>query len=239
MTQNYHERDTAVIALATPSLHLQGELFSTSFSYLLRAVSASPTEKVMHAIHEAVGWAVLALVAAVLALGGARTYFSHTKTEIELAAVIEKNPLLKTLRNLHRSYFGPAYRKVFVVGAIGLCSNIYRRFEVGVVDRLNYAAASAVRELSVLLYRYVDVASIDGLNYMVAGATMKLSDRLFKYAELSGIDKFNYLVADGAVGMSSRFRKTHTGVLSYNMILVGFTFIAFLVFSLYIGGFLR
>jgi len=209
-----------------------------SFSYFLRAVSASPTEKIMHAIHEGVGWAVLALVAAVLVVGGTRTYFFYRKTETELAATIESNPLLKEMRNLHLNYFGPAYRKVFIVGAIGLCSNIYRRFEVGVVDRLNYAAASAIRELSVLLYRYVDVASIDGLNYLVAGATRKLSDLFFKYAELSGIDRFNYLVADGAVGLSSRFRKTHTGILSYNMILVGFAFIAFLVLSLYLGGFL-
>jgi len=206
--------------------------------YFLRAVSASPTEKIMHAIHEAVGWGVLALVTSALVLGGAQTYFLYVRTEIELAAIIDRNPLLKTLRDLHRNYLGPSYRKVFVVGAIGLCSNIYRRFEVGVVDKLNYAAATAIRELSVLLYRYVDVASIDGLNYMVAGAARKLSDLLFKYAELSGIDNFNYLVADGAVGLSSRFRKTHTGILSYNMILVGVAFIGFLVLSLYLGGFL-
>jgi len=206
--------------------------------HFLRAVSASPTEKMMHAIHEAVGWGVLALVTSALVLGGARTYFFYVRTEIELAAMIDRNPLLKAFRDLHRKYLGPGYRKVFVVGAIGLCSNIYRKFEVGVVDKLNYAAATAIRELSILLYRYVDVASIDGLNYMVAGAARKLSDLLFKYAELSGIDNFNYLVAKGAVGLSSRFRKTHTGILSYNMILVGFAFIGFLVLSLYLGGFL-
>jgi len=209
-----------------------------SSSHLLRAVSASPTEKIMHAIHEAVGWAVLTLVAAVLVFGGTRTYFFYRKTETELAATIERNPVLREMHNLHLRYFGPAYRKVFVVGVIGLCSRIYRRFEVGIIDRLNYVAAGAVRELSVLLHRYVDIASIDGLNYLVAGATRKLSDLFFKYAELSGIDRFNYLVADGAVGLSSRFRKTHTGILSYNMMLVGFAFIAFLVLSLYLGGFL-
>jgi len=210
-----------------------------SFTCLLCAVSASPTEKIMHAIHEEVGCAVLALVAGVLVIGGARTYLLYRMTENQLASTIEKNFVLRKILNLHRSYFGPAYRRVFVVGLIGLCSNIYGRFEVAVVDRFNYAAANVIRGLSVFLYRYVDVAGIDGLNYLVAGATKRFSGLFYKYVELGGIDGFNYLVADGAVGLSSRFRKTHTGVLSYNMILVGFAFVLFLVLSLYVGGFLR
>jgi len=210
-----------------------------SFTCLLRAVSAGPTEKIMHAIHEEVGWAVLALVAGVLVIGGARTYLLYRMTENQVASTIEKNFVLREILILHQNYFGPAYRRVFVVGLIGLCSNIYSGFEVGVVDRLNYAAANAIRGLSVFLYRYVDVAGIDGLNYLVAGATKGFSELFYKYVELGGIDGFNYLVADGAVGLASRFRKTHTGVLSYNMILVGFAFILFLVLSLYVGGFLR
>ncbi len=208
-----------------------------SFSHFLGAVSASPTEKMMHAIHEVVGWAVLSLVAAVLVTGLARSYFFYRGKEIELTAAVEKSPLLNAMRNLHRSYLGPAYRKVFVDVAVRLCSSLYRGFEVGVVDRLNYAVASLIRQSSVLLHQYVDVACVDGLNYFVAGATKRLSDIFLKYAELSGIDKFNYLVADGAAGLSSRFRKTHTGVLSYNMVLVGLALIAFLVLSLYLGGF--
>ncbi len=210
-----------------------------NFSHLLRAVSASPTEKTMHAIHEGVGWSVLTLVAMVLVVGGVRTYLLYRRTETELASTIERAPLLREMLNLHRNYLGPAYHRVFVAGLIGLCSSIYSSFEVGVVDRTNYVIASAIQRLSVLLYQYIDVTSIDGLNYLIAKATKKFSDLLFKYAELNGIDRFNYLVANGAVGLSSRFRKTHTGVLSYNMILVGFAFILFLVLSLYVGGFLR
>jgi len=208
-----------------------------SFSHFLGAVSASPTEKMMHAIHEVVGWAVLALVATVLVTGAARSYFFYRGKEVEFTAAVEKSSLLRAMRNLLRSYLRPTYRKVFVDGAVRLCSSLYRGFEVGVVDRLNYAVASLIRQSSVLLHQYVDVACIDGLNYFVAGATKRLSDIFLKHAELGGIDRFNYLVVDGAVGVSSRFRKTHTGVLSYNMVLAGLALVAFLVLSLYVGGF--
>lgn len=182
------------------------------FSHLLSAAAASPVEKAMHTVHEVVGWSVLSLAGAVMVLGATWTYLLCRKTESELTETIERTPLLKSILDLHRNYLGPAYRTLFTRGAVGLCASIYSSFEVGAIDRLNYAVAGAVRGLSDLLY---------------------------KYAELAGIDKVNYLVADGAVGLSSRFRKTHTGILSYNMILVGFTLVLFLVLSLYTGGFLR
>jgi len=225
--------------LATSNLLPQGELFSMTLFHFARAVSASPTEKIMHAIHEGVGWAVLALVAAVLAVGGMRTYLLYRRTETELAATVQKTPILREILHVHQNCLRPVYRRLFVAGVIAFCSSVYNRFEVGFIDRLNYAAASAVQKLSILLHRYVDIASIDGLNYLVAEATKKFSDLFFKHAELSGVDRFNYLIADGAVRLSSRFRKTHTGVLSNNMILVGFAFILFLVLSLYVGGFLK
>jgi len=209
------------------------------FWLFLSAAAASPTEKIMHSVHELVGWGVLALAGTVLMLGGARTYFLYGKSEQELASAVDTNVFLKAMSDLRRSSLGVAYQKLVITGAVGLCTGMYRRFEVGVVDRLNYVIAKATRELSVLLYRYVDAASIDGLNYLIAAATKRLSDLFYKYAELSGIDGLNYLVANGAVGISSKFRKTHTGILSYNMTLVGFAFIAFLIISLYFGGFLR
>ena len=183
-----------------------------SFHLLRAAAGASPVEKNMHTVHEAVGWVVLALVGAVLAVGVARTRLLHQKTEDELAATIDRSSMLRTLLRVHRSYLSQMYRRLFIEGLVGLCSNMYNRFEVAVVD---------------------------GLNYAVAAATKKFSDILFEKAELSGIDRFNYLVSDSAVNLSSKFRKTHTGILSYNMTLVGFALIVFLTISLYFGGFLK
>ncbi|MCJ7506873.1 hypothetical protein MUP05_10480 [Candidatus Bathyarchaeota archaeon] len=206
-----------------------------SFTRFLATHVSSPTEKIMHSVHEAVGWSVLVTVGAVLVLGGGRTYLLHRKTEVELAAAINRSSILKAMVDAHRNYFSPAYRTLFVSGAVGLCAGIYRMFEVGVVDKFNYVTASAVRRFSDLLYEYVDVAVVDGLNYFVANMTKKLSDLAFKYGELAGIDKLNYVMADSAIGLSSRFRKTHLGVLSYNMTLVGLTLVISLILLLYAG----
>ncbi len=203
--------------------------------YLLSAHAASPTEKIMHAVHEVVGWGVLAVVATVLVVGGARTYVLSRKTDAELAAIFEKSPLLTSIAGLNRDYFGPAYRRLFVSGVVGFCTDMYRGFEVGVVDRFNYIVASAVRRFSEFLYQYVDAKAIDGLNYFIADKTRKLSDLAFRYGELAGIDGLNYLVANSAVGFSSKFRKTHTGVYSYNMALVGMAFVTYLIMLLYVG----
>lgn len=206
-------------------------------AYFMATAVHSSTEEIMHAIHECVGWSVLTLAGAVLVLGGARTYLLHQKSEIELSSMIESNSVLSAMHQLN-SLLGPIYRRLIVVGAIGLCSNIYRSFEVGVVDRLNYAVANGMRKLSDLIYSYVDTAGIDELNYFVARVTRRFSDLLLDYAELAGIDRFNYVMPDGAIGFCSRFRKTHTGMLSYNMILVGVAFVMFLMLSLYMSGIL-
>ena len=206
-----------------------------NFIYLATAVASSPAEKVMHIVHEVVGQGVFIVTLAALVLGGARTYVFYRKAETALTAAIDRNSLLRTLTALHRNYFGPAYRAFFVLGVVGLCGAIYHRFEVAIVDRLSYLVAGATRKLSELLYTYVDVGSIDRFSYFVAGATRKLSDVIFKYGEIGGIDKLNYCVAEGAVELSSRFRKTHTGVISYNMSLVLFAFVVLLISLLCMG----
>lgn len=205
------------------------------FSLFLTAMAASPTEKIMHTVHEVVGWGVLALAGAVLILGGARTYFLYGKSEQELASAVDRNIFLRTMRDLRRSSLGLAYQKLIITGIVGLCMYMYRRFEAGLVDRLNYVIAGAVQKFSDLLYLHMDMRLIDGLNYFLAGVTRKASDLLFRYVELSGIDGLNYVIADGAVRVSSAFRKTHTGVLSYNMMVVGFMIVALLGLSLILG----
>ncbi|MCP8304321.1 MAG: NADH-quinone oxidoreductase subunit L [archaeon] len=62
--------------------------------------------------------------------------------------------------------------------------------------------------------------------------TISISRWALKHIEESGIDKFNYVVADAAKGFCSRFRRTHTGVLNYNIIgmILGFILIIILMF---------
>ena len=64
---------------------------------------------------------------------------------------------------------------------------------------------------------------LDAFNRGVARFFRWFSGVMYKYPELKGIDALNYFIANKTITFSQYFRKTHTGVLSYNMlaILVG------------------
>jgi len=68
--------------------------------------------------------------------------------------------------------------------------------------------------------------------------TVAFSKGLYRRLELGGIDAFNYLIANATTSFCRRFRKTHSGVLSYNMLAVsvGIVLMIFLVFMF--GGFI-
>lgn len=178
------------------------------------------------------------ITAGMLTLGGVPGFFLYVRPRVDIASVVERNPLLKALQTFlyNRYYINAAYYKLFVNGVVRLGRMTYQYFEVGVVDRFNYVVADATKAFSAFLNRFVELGSIDMLNYAVANATRAISDVMYRYSELKVIDRFNYLVADGAVALSSRFRKTHTGVLSYNMMIVAMTLIIMILAVLYLGG---
>jgi NADH-quinone oxidoreductase subunit L len=62
--------------------------------------------------------------------------------------------------------------------------------------------------------------------------TISFSNWALRYIELSGIDKFNYVLADAIKGFSNRFRRTHTGVLNYNIVgmIIGFILLLILIY---------
>ena len=142
----------------------------------LNAVTGSLTEKILHNVHEIVGWVVLALVGAIFVLGGAQTYLMRHKTKIELA--IDRNRALSVACGLCRSYLEPAYRKLFVISTLALCGILYRRIETGMLDRFNSIIASSVRKLSNMLFKHVELSGIDQFNYALAGALTDLCVRL-------------------------------------------------------------
>ncbi|MEM3737254.1 MAG: NADH-quinone oxidoreductase subunit L [Candidatus Bathyarchaeia archaeon] len=59
--------------------------------------------------------------------------------------------------------------------------------------------------------------------------TLDFSRWVLENVELKGIDRFNYLLAGATKGLASSFRRSHTGVLSYNMVAVVFGFVFFLL----------
>jgi len=59
---------------------------------------------------------------------------------------------------------------------------------------------------------------------------------LFKYLETAVIDRFNYALAQLSQAVSSRFRRTHTGLLSYNMVGVVTGFVVFILLIALVFG---
>jgi len=72
-----------------------------------------------------------------------------------------------------------------------------------------------------------------------ADGTRMLSENLYKRLELS-IDALNYLIANQYMSSARRFRKTHTGVLSHDMLAVcmGIVLLIFLLYFLVVVGYL-
>jgi len=76
----------------------------------------------------------------------------------------------------------------------------------------------------------------NSFNYAVASFFKKLSHVMYKYEELKGIDSLNYFLAHHVTSFARRFRKTHTGVLSYNMLTAFVGAIILIVLLLLFGG---
>jgi len=83
---------------------------------------------------------------------------------------------------------------------------------------------------------YSEVSVIDAFNYAVAIFFRRLSEVTYKYPELRGIDALNYFVAKLFTSFCRYFRKTQTGVLSYNMLMAFIGATLLIVLMLLFGG---
>jgi len=155
-----------------------------------------------------------------LALGGAPSYFLYIRRVKDPAKIFGGNSFLKAIQTLlfNRYYLNRLYYSLVVNPMIKGSSWILKNFETGVVDRLNYVLASVVSSGGSWLLKNFEVGVIDRFNYVLAGLVNGGGSWLLKNLELGVIDKFNYLLASAASRFSNVFRRTHTGVLTYNII---------------------
>jgi len=103
------------------------------------------------------------------------------------------------------------------------------------INTLYYKVADGTKAFSNIVYKRLEL-SIDALNYTVASFFRRLSSVMYKYPELRGIDALNYFLAHFVTSFARRFRKTHTGVLSYNMLTAFAGVITLIVLLLLFGG---
>jgi len=146
---------------------------------------------------------------AALAIGGYPAYQLYITRQADPVKLTKEHRFLRRVHDFlwNRCYIDTLYHKV-ADGTMTFSNIVHERLELS-IDALNYAAASSFRKLSNIAYEYIEDKGIDALNYVPA-----------------------YLVTSFA----RRFRKTHTGVLSYNMLAAFVGAIVLIVLLLLFGG---
>lgn len=107
------------------------------------------------------------------------------------------------------------------------------RFEAGVFDRLQSSLAAGVGETSRLSYGRVELGVFDQAQDKAASGLTRMSRRVFKRLEMGIIDRLQRLLGRAVVDAGQTYRKTQTGILSFNMLYV---LLGFLILLLIFGG---
>jgi hypothetical protein len=136
---------------------------------------------------------------------------------------------------------------MFALGAARLVFSLVQHFgghEMGVIEVIEFlpfllvGTALYVTDLhkifvdvSLGMYKHVELRGLDAFNRGVARFFRWFSGVMYKYPELRGIEALNYFIANTTITFTQYFRKTHTGVLSYNMlaILIGAVLLAIII----------
>jgi NADH-quinone oxidoreductase subunit L len=175
------------------------------------------------------------LTCAAVAVGSYPAYQLYISRRVNPVKLIEEHRFLGKAYGFlwKRCYIDALYHKI-ADGTKTFSNIVYKRLELS-IDTLNYTVASLFRKSSKLAYTHLE-RSIDASNYGVAGLFRRLSSLMYKYPELRGIDALNYFLAHFVTSFTRRFRKTHTGVLSYNMLTTFVGAIILIILLLLFGG---
>ncbi len=200
-----------------------------------------------------------------LLIGGFPAYKLYITRQVDPVKLTEKYPPVKRIHAFlwNRWYINAFYYKVFVHGTIMLSRGAHHFIEISMINRANYAVANFFKRLSLTTYKYIEFKSIEAFSYSIVELFGRLSETAYKYAELKGVESFSYavamlfrrlsggaykraelrgidafndLVVNAATRFSQYFKKTHTGVLSYNMIAVFISIVLLIVLVLLFGG---
>jgi len=153
------------------------------------------------------------LTCVAVAVGGYPAYQLYIARRVDPAKLIKEHPFLKKIHTFfwNRFYINALYYKIFAYPAITLSKGLYKGLEFGGIDTFNYA---------------------------VAGFFKRISKVAYKKLELGGIDALNYSIASVTTSFCRRFRKTHSGILSYNMLAVSVGIVLLIALMFIFGGFI-
>ena len=179
---------------------------------------------------------ILTLVA--VAIGGFPAYLLYIKRRVDPAKLIEEHSALKKIHTFfwNRFYIDALYYRIFAHPAITLSEGLYEKIESGSIDQLNGFVSASLKRVSKVAHEGLERGGIDAFNHSVARFFKQMSIVVYQKVELGGIDTLNYLAANAITSFCQRFRKTHSGVLSDNMLAVSVGIVFLLVLMFIFGG---
>ena len=111
---------------------------------------------------------------------------------------------------------------------------------------LNGFIATRFLSLARSTYKYVETEGIakpqirgfSKFYEMISGQVVSLSQWAYPHLELGGFEALNYKFAKAVAYISGKIRKTHTGVLSYNMLAIPIGIVLMVILLIEFGGIL-
>jgi len=186
------------------------------------------------------------LTCVAVALGGYPAYRIYVARKVDAAKLTEKYSFLKTANRIlrNRFYINAFYYKV-ASSARFLSQKICNSLEYS-LNVLNGFIASHFLSLARITYQYVETEGIakpqirgfSKFYEMISGQVVSLSQWAYPHLELGGFEALNYKFAKAVAYLSNKIRKTHTGVLSYNMLAIAIGIVLIVVLLVEFGGIL-
>ena len=180
------------------------------------------------------------LTCAAVAIGGYPAYQIYIARRFDPAELVEEHSFLKKIHAFfqNRFYINKLYYKIFAHPAITFSKGLYKRLESGSIDKLNYSVAFLFRRISRTVHERLELGGIDAFTYAVGELFKQISKAAHTKLELGGIDVLNYSIASATTSFCQRFRKTHSGILSYNMLAVSIGIVLLIALIFIFGQFI-
>jgi len=204
-----------IAASATVVIGMFAPFFITKFHEFFSTILGQGViyESFVDVLKEAFLSLSFGITCAALLIGGYPAYQLYISRRVDPINLIREHPLLKKVRTflVNRYYINMFYNKIFAYSTIRFSRALYNRL--------------ALR-------------GFDALYYSIAGFFRRVSEVAYEKLELGGIDAINYLIANVTTSFCQLFRKTHSGILSYNMLAFSVGIVLLIVLIFIFGGFI-
>jgi NADH:ubiquinone oxidoreductase subunit 5 (subunit L)/multisubunit Na+/H+ antiporter MnhA subunit len=186
------------------------------------------------------------LTCVAVAFGGYPAYRIYLARNVDAERLVQRYWPLKSIRKLlrNRLYINAAYSKVALL-VLFLSRKMHESLEYG-VDRLCSLIADRFLSMAETTYKYVETEGIakpeiKGFSRffgIVSDRVISLSRWAYPHLELGGFEELNYRLARIVAYFSHKIRRTHTGNLSYNMLVIPIGIILLALLLMKFGGIL-